>query len=90
MYKVEFYSTTGGQSSTRHRRITTAVICFEENVVAEESVTFHYKDLESKLNGQKYALTKALKFSNLSKDDRKAIWKDFFQRSKAAAKLISL
>jgi len=58
--------------------------------VTYATVTRSNSELDNKVLAQKYALTKALRGSHLSKKERRYVWSTFFMRSKRAMKMIGL
>ena len=58
--------------------------------ITQATVTRSNMELDNKVKAQRYALTKALRSSHLSKNERRDVWSMFFMRSKRARKLIGL
>ncbi len=56
--------------------------------VTQATVTRSNSEKDNKLLAQKYALTKALRGTGISKSERRDVWSMFFMRSKRARKLI--
>jgi hypothetical protein len=84
MYKIELKSRI-----VNGRRKTTAIIFNESGGYRCGAGTVHQfiGDKDVKVIGQKYALEKALAGLSFEKNERVEIWKQFFNRSKAAKKL---
>jgi len=58
--------------------------------VTQATVTRSNMELDNKVLAQRYALTKALRGSHLSKNERRDVWSMFFIRSKRTRKMIGL
>jgi len=77
------------KSNSHHgNRVTSVIVLDGDKFVTNAVVTRNNSENDNKLLAQKYALTKALRRSKLTKESRGIVWGKFFVRSKRARKLI--
>lgn len=93
MFKTKFKSRivefpANGKTPYKVRE-TGAEIFDGDELISKGSVRQFSGDKDTPVIGQKRALADALKTAGLERKERLSIWKEFFERSKSAQKLLS-